>query len=51
MPIKLQIELNSRACYRDIMHGHFKNFWFHFKGILRALKEMVKISIDFVINK
>ena len=38
--IKKQIKLNSKACIADIHAHNFAKFIFHFKGIIRAIKQL-----------
>ena len=40
MPITKQISLNAKACWLDAVSGHWKKFNFHFKGIIRAIKQL-----------
>lgn len=43
MSIARQIKLNSKSCCRDLRRHHFKAFWFHLKGIGRAIKQLTLI--------
>jgi hypothetical protein len=44
MPAKLQFKLNATCCCRDIKAGKWANLFFHLRGLLRAIFQLLTLK-------